>query len=396
MSAGAQTSSSGPTTTEALLRERRRLLGGNLSVAYRKPLHITRGSMQYLWDADGRCYLDAYNNVPHVGHCHPHVVQAGQEQMARLNTNTRYLHELVLRYAERLAASLPDPLGICYFVNSGSEANELALRLARAYTGTRNLIVLEHAYHGNTTTMIDISPYKHRGPGGEPPPDWVHVAVLPDLYRGPFKRGDPESGRKYARSVIEIIDRMRRGGKRLGGFIAESWPSVGGQLDLPPGYLPEVYTAVREAGGICIADEVQTAYGRLGAHFYGFEAYDVVPDVVVLGKPIGNGHPIGAVITTPAIAAAFNNGMEFFSTFGGNTVSCATGLAVLDVVEEECLQQHAREVGEYLLAELRRLRSRHEIIGDVRGSGLFLGVELMRNREMLVFSSAPMARTTMS
>ena len=189
--------SNGPMTTEALLRERRRLLGGNVSVAYQKPLHITRGSMQYLWDADGRRYLDAYNNVPHVGHCHPRVVQAGQEQMAQLNTNTRYLHELVNRYAERLAASMPDRLSVCYFVNSGSEANELALRLARAYTRTRNLIVLEQAYHGNTTTMIDISPYKHRGPGGEPPPDWVHVAVLPDLYRGPFKRGDPEAGGQH-------------------------------------------------------------------------------------------------------------------------------------------------------------------------------------------------------
>jgi 4-aminobutyrate aminotransferase-like enzyme len=373
----------GPMTTEALLHERRRLLGGNVSVAYRKPLHITRGSMQYLWDANGRRYLDAYNNVPHVGHCHPRVVQAGQEQMARLNTNTRYLHELVNRYAERLAASMPDRLSVCYFVNSGSEANELALRLARAYTRTRNLIVLEQAYHGNTTTMIDISPYKHRGPGGEPPPEWVHVAMLPDLYRGPFKRGDPEAGRKYARSVVEIIERLRGRGECPGAFIAESWPSVGGQLDLPCGYLPEVYSAVREAGGVCIADEVQTACGRIGAHFYGFQAYDVVPDVVVLGKPIGNGHPIAAVITTPKVAEAFNNGMEFFSTFGGNTVSCAIGLTVLDVIEEERLQQHALEVGQYLLAELRRLTGRHEIIGDVRGSGLFLGVELVRNRETL-------------
>jgi 4-aminobutyrate aminotransferase-like enzyme len=375
--------SSDPMTTAALLRERRRLLGGNVSVAYRKPLHITRGSMQYLWDADGRRYLDAYNNVPHVGHCHPRVVQAGQEQMARLNTNTRYLHELVNRYAERLAASMPSPLSVCYFVNSGSEANELALRLARAYTRTRNLIVLEQAYHGNTTTMIDISPYKHRGPGGEPPPDWVHVAVLPDLYRGPFKRGDPEAGRNYARSVVEIIERLRGRGACPGAFIAESWPSVGGQLDLPRGYLPEVYRAVREAGGVCIADEVQTAYGRIGTHFYGFHTYDVVPDIVVLGKPIGNGHPIAAVITTPEIAEAFNNGMEFFSTFGGNTVSCAIGLAVLDVIEAERLQQHALEVGQYLLAEMRRLTGRHEIIGEVRGSGLFLGVELVRNRETL-------------
>jgi 4-aminobutyrate aminotransferase-like enzyme len=372
---------SNSSTSEALLARRRALLGGNLSVAYGNPLHIVRGSMQYLWDADGRRYLDAYNNVPHVGHCHPRVVQAGQAQMAVLNTNTRYLHELIVSYAERLGATLPGALKICYFVNSGSEANELALRLALAHTRRRDLIVLEHAYHGNTTTLIEVSPYKSGGPGGAGTPPWVHVAPLPDLYRGAFRRADSEAGRKYAAQVARIIERLRTSGAGLAGFLAESWPSVGGQMSLPADYVQAVYAMVRAAGGVCIADEVQTAYGRLGEHFWGFEAYGVVPDIVVLGKPIGNGHPLGAVVTTPEIAKSFDNGMEFFSTFGGNTVSCAIGLAVLEVVFEEGLQVHALKVGKYLLDRLEELRGRHALIGDVRGSGLFLGVELVTERE---------------
>ena len=370
-------------STDELLARRRALLGGNLSVAYSHPLHIVRGSMQYLWDADGRRFLDAYNNVPHVGHCHPRVVPAGQAQMAVLNTNTRYLHELVNSYAERLGATLPGALKVCYFVNSGSEANELALRLARAHTGRRDLIVLEHAYHGNTTTLIDISPYKHEGRGGGGSPSWLHVAPLPDLYRGAYRRADADAGGKYAAHVARIVDGLRSSGAGLCGFLAESWPSVGGQMSLPADYVQAVYQMVRAAGGVCIADEVQTGYGRLGEHFWGFEAYGVVPDIVVLGKPIGNGHPIGAVVTTPEIANSFNNGMEFFSTFGGNTVSCAIGLAVLDVVCAENLQAHAQRVGQHLLGRLGELGSRHALIGEVRGAGLFLGVELVTDRNSL-------------
>jgi 4-aminobutyrate aminotransferase-like enzyme len=343
----------------SILEARRRLLGRNLSIAYEKPLNIVRGEMQYLFDDEGRRYLDAYNNVAHVGHCHPKVVAAGQEQMALLNTNTRYLNELIIRYAERLTATLPEPLSVCYFVNSGSEANELALRLARAHTKARDLIVLEHAYHGNTTTLIDISPYKHDGPGGDGPPAWVHKAPLPTT-------------KDDAQMVVNLATQL----KPLCGFIAESMPSVAGQIILPDGYSKNVYDAVRAAGGVCIADEVQTGLGRIGTHFWAFEKYGVVPDIVVLGKPIGNGHPIGAVITTPDIAGSFDNGMEFFSTFGGNNVSCAIGLAVLEVVQEEKLQSHALQVGEHLLSGLRDLQQRHEIIRDVRGSGLFLGVEL--------------------
>ena len=360
------------TQIKNLIDRRYRLLGRNLSVAYDEPLHIVRGSIQYLYDDEGRRYLDAYNNVAHVGHCHPQVVAAGQRQMELLNTNTRYLSEIVLEYAERLTAMLPEPLRVCFFVNSGSEANELALRLARAHTKARDLIVLEHAYHGNTTTLIDVSPYKHDGPGGEGAPSWVHKCPLPN----------------FAENAEYVVDVARELRSRLCGFIAESMPSVAGQIVLPDGYLARVYEAVRESGGVCIADEVQTGYGRIGTHFWAFEKYGVVPDVVVLGKPIGNGHPIGAVITTRAIADSFANGMEFFSTFGGNNVSCAIGLKVLEVVQDERLQAHGLEVGERLLNGLRALQARYEIIGDVRGSGLFVGVELVRDGEPAAIEAA--------
>jgi 4-aminobutyrate aminotransferase-like enzyme/Ser/Thr protein kinase RdoA (MazF antagonist) len=365
------------------LAKRRGHIGGNLSIAYRDPVRIVRGWMEYLYDDEGRCFVDAYNNVPHVGHCHPRVVEAVSRQMRILNTNTRYLNDLLIEYADRLLATLPPSLEVCYFVNSASEANELALRLARAATGQRDTIVLEAAYHGNTTSLIDISPYKHAGPGGDGAPDWVHVAPLPDVYRGAHKRDDPEAGAKYAAHVGTLIETMAKRGKRPAAFIAETCPSVGGQLVLPPGYLANVYEFVRAAGGLCIADEVQTGLGRMGTSFWAFEGQGVVPDMVVMGKPLGNGHPIGAVATTRAIAAAFDNWMVFFCTFGGNTVSCAAGIAVLDVLRDERLQEHARTVGERLLSKLRPLVDRHPIVGDVRGSGLFLGVELVRDRTTL-------------
>jgi 4-aminobutyrate aminotransferase-like enzyme/Ser/Thr protein kinase RdoA (MazF antagonist) len=362
-------------TPEETLEARRRVIGPNLSIAYRHPVKIVRGGMQYLYDQAGRRYLDAYNNVPHAGHSHPRVVQAAIEQMLVLNTNTRYLHDGLAQLGERLTATLPDPLRVCYFVNSGSEANELALRLARAHTRRRDVVVLDHAYHGNTTTLVDISPYKFNGRGGEGAPPWVHVLPLPDTYRGKYTRDDPRAGEKYAEFARYV--------QNPGAFIAESAPSVGGQIILPDRYLASVYAIVRAAGGVCIADEVQTAYGRMGNHFYAFEAQGVVPDIVVLGKPIGNGYPLGAVVTTREIAESFDNGMEFFSTFGGSTVSCAVGLAVLDVVQQERLQDHAREVGDTLIARLRALCDAHPIVGDVRGSGLFIGVELVKDGDTL-------------
>ncbi|HEX8726663.1 MAG TPA: aminotransferase class III-fold pyridoxal phosphate-dependent enzyme [Gemmatimonadaceae bacterium] len=365
------------------LAERRARFGGNLSVAYRAPVKVVRGWKQYLLDDTGRQFVDAYNNVPHVGHAHPRVVRAAAAQMRVLNTNTRYLNDLPSEYAARLTATLPDPLRVCYFTSSASEANELALRLARAFTSARDLIVLEAAYHGNTTTLIDISPYKHAGPGGQGAPDWVHVAPLPDDFRGAYRRDDPEAGPKYAERVAELVEAVSASGRRLCGYIAETCPSVGGQIMLPAGYLAEAYRHVRAAGGVCIADEVQTGLGRIGTHCWAFEPHGVVPDIVVMGKPLGNGHPLAAVVTSRAIADAFDNGMEYFSTFGGNTVSCAVGLAVLDVMRDEALQAHALAVGERLLRGLRPMVERHAVVGDVRGSGLFLGVELVRDRVTL-------------
>lgn len=366
---------------EETLASRCTLLGRNLSVSYGSPLKIVRGWMQYLYDDTGRAYLDVYNNVPLVGHSHPRVVQAIQEQVALLNTNTRYLHDNVNRYAERLTQLLPEPLRVCYFVNSGSEANELALRLARAHTHREDVIVLEHAYHGHTSTLIDISPYKFNGAGGTGRKPWVHVAPIPDDYRGLCRRDDPQAGTKYAQHVAEILDELRKQNRRIAAFIAETLPSVAGQIVFPPGYLAEAYKHARAGGGVCIADEVQVGFGRLGSHCWGFETQGVVPDIVVLGKPIGNAFPLAAVVTTKEIAASFDNGMEFFSTFGGNPVACAAGLAVLDVLRDEHLQENALQVGTYLIAQLKSLQKKNALIGDVRGSGLFLGLDLVLDRE---------------
>ncbi|MGH9444492.1 MAG: aminotransferase class III-fold pyridoxal phosphate-dependent enzyme [Terriglobia bacterium] len=368
-------------TFPEMLQQRRVLLGPNLSIFYHHPLKIVRAWRQYLYDDAGRAYLDAFNNVPLVGHSHPKVVQAVQQQLGLLNTNTRYLDENVLRYAQRLTQKLPAPLRVCYFVNSGSEANELALRLARAKTQSEDTIVLEHAYHGHTTTLTDISPYKFDGPGGAGRKPWVHVAPIADDYRGVHRRGEPDLGSRYAEYAGAIVNHLQAQGRGAATFMAETMPSVGGQVVFPPGYLAEVYRHVRAAGGVCIADEVQVGFARLGACFWGFETQEVIPDIVVMGKPIGNGFPLAAVVTTPEIANAFDNGMEFFSTFGGNPVSCAAGMAVLDVLEEEHLQENALRVGNHLIAGLKELQKGHALIGDVRGAGLFLGIDLVRDRQ---------------
>jgi len=366
------------TQSDSLLARRKRTMGPSLSVSYQSPLHIVSGSRQFLFDVCGRRYLDCVNNVAHVGHSHPYVVRAAAEQMARLNTNTRYLHELLIEYSERLTATLPEELSVVLLVNSGSEANELALRMARAYTRRNEVIVVDCAYHGNTSAMIDISPYKFDGPGGHGRPSWVHQVALPDIYRGPHRGAD--AGSRYAEAVSHAAQTAEVNGG-VAAFFLESAVSCGGQIILPPGYLSEAFAAVRAAGGICVADEVQTGFGRAGSHFWMFETQGVTPDIVTLGKPIGNGHPLGAVVTTPEIAAAFANGMEYFNTFGGNPVSCAVGLAVLDVIRDEELQQNALAVGDYLKDVLNQMKSRHSLIGDVRGQGLFVGIELVRDRE---------------
>jgi 4-aminobutyrate aminotransferase-like enzyme/Ser/Thr protein kinase RdoA (MazF antagonist) len=366
---------------DVLLQNRRGVIGPSLSISYEVPIKMVRGSGQYLYDEGGHPLLDLVNNVCHVGHCHPAVVEAGQRQMARLNTNTRYLYDGLTAYAERLCATLPDPLEICFFVNSGSEANELALRLAETYTGRRDFLVIDGAYHGHTGRLIDISPYKFKGPGGKGGPEpWVHVVPMPDGYRGVHKGQNRSVGIAYGDELGKVISKSEA---PIAGFIAESLLGCAGQIIPPEGYFARAFEHVRKVGGVCILDEVQVGFGRVGTHFWAFERHGVVPDIVVMGKPIGNGHPMAAVVTTRQIADSFANGMEFFSTFGGNPVSCAIGMAVLDVIEAEKLQERALDLGTTLLEGLSALKQAYAIIGDVRGVGLFLGIEFVRDRKTL-------------
>jgi 4-aminobutyrate aminotransferase-like enzyme/Ser/Thr protein kinase RdoA (MazF antagonist) len=357
-----------------MIRYRKEHLGRSLSLSYSKPMHVVRGEGAFLIDSDGRKYLDTANNVNHVGHQHPKVVIAGQRQMAVLNTNTRYLHEEIIGYSKKLLSKLPKELEVLHIVNSGSEANELALRMAKSITGHTDMLAIEVGYHGNTNAVMDVSSYKfdHKGGGGKP--ETTHILPLPDTYRG--KHQGSEGATKYAKYALESIEALRKKGKGIAGFIGESMISCGGQIVPPKNYFKEVYKAVRDAGGICIADEVQTGFGRMGKTFWAFELFDVVPDIVTMGKPAGNGHPLAVVACTRAVADAFDTGMEFFNTFGGNPVSCAIGRAVLEVIEEENLQQNALETGHFLKTELQKLQAQFPIIGDVRGEGLFLGFEL--------------------
>jgi 4-aminobutyrate aminotransferase-like enzyme/Ser/Thr protein kinase RdoA (MazF antagonist) len=354
---------------------RKQHLGKSLSLSYEKPLKIVRGEMQYLIDEFGQKYLDTVNNVAHVGHEHPKVVQAGQQQMSILNTNTRYLNDEILQFAEELLKTFPPELSVLHFVNSGSEANELAMRMAKAMTGEKDIIALEIGYHGNTQGCIDISSYKFDGKGGKGCPENTHIVPLPDAFRGIYQ--GENTGGKYAQHVADAIQKIQAKGRNVAAFIAESIVSCGGQIDLPEGYLQEAYKFVREAGGVCIADEVQVGFGRVGRTFWGFQLQGVVPDIVTMGKPIGNGHPLAAVVCTRAVADAFANGMEYFNTFGGNPVSCAIGKTVLAVIKEDKLQENALKIGEYLKNQLKSLQKAFPIIADVRGEGLFLGIELV-------------------
>jgi len=359
------------TELDELLEARNKHISKSLSLAHGTPLHIVRGEMQYLHSADGTLYLDLVNNVCHVGHCHPHVVAAGQAQMALLNTNSRYVYPGLANYISRLTSTMPDSLSVGFLVNSGSEANELAVRLARAHTRARDMIVVEGAYHGHTEMLTELSPYKFMGPGGKGEREpWIHVLPIPDAFRG----GQRDFAAEAARAIEEAGP--------VAGLLIETMLSCAGQVPLPAGYLSGVAEGVRAAGGLYIADEVQVGFGRVGSDMWAFEEHGVVPDIVVLGKPMGNGHPMGAVLTTPEIAASLGE-MEFFSTFGGNPVSCAIGTAVLDVIEQEGLMQRAAALGARLLTGLHELQGRHEAIGDVRGRGLFLGIEMVRDRATL-------------
>ena len=339
---------------------------------------MTGAAFQYMYDASGKTYLDCYNNIPQVGHCHPRVVEAGQRAMARLNTNTRYLNDTFNAYAENLLSRLPENLTKVFFVNSGSAASDLAIRLAMTHTQKQGMVVMEHGYHGNTRLGIDISHYKYNRKGGAGKSEPIIEAEIPDTYKGRFRNNDGTAGSEYAAGVIEKIG---KNGLPIAAFIAEPIVGCGGQVPLARGYLKEIYPFIREQGGVCISDEVQTGFGRLGEHFWGFEMQDVKPDIVVMGKPIGNGHPMAAVVTTDEIAASFETGMEFFSSFRGNPVSCAIGQAVLDTLDEEKLPENAKEVGGYLLGLFRDLVRKNEVCGDARGEGLFLGLELVKDKE---------------
>ena len=361
---------------QEILRLRKRHISPSLSLSYKNPLQIVMGKGQYLYDQNGATYLDCVNNVCHVGHSHPVVVKAIADQAAALNTNTRYLHSNLVQLGQRLAQTMPAPLEVCYFVNSGSEANDLALRLAQTKSSSRDVVVLDHAYHGHTSALIDVSPYKFQRTGGRGKPDHVHVIPMPDGFRGEFRYEDSEYGKKYAAQAVEQIDEFVKSGRKISAFIAESLLSCGGQIVLPDDYLKMIYETIRRHGGVCIADEVQVGFGRVGESFWGFGLQNVVPDIVTMGKPFGNGHPLAAVVTTREIADAFDNGMEYFNTFGGNPVSCAAGLAVLDVIDKEGLQEHAATIGDSLLGQLKELQAKYPArLGDVRGKGLFLGLE---------------------
>ena len=357
-----------------LVQKRKKLLSANLSLSYQSPIIMERGAFQYLFSHDGTSYLDCVNNVSHVGHCHPQISQVAEKQMRLLNTNTRYLHPEILTLAEKLTAKLPEGLDTCFFVCSGSEANELAIRLARAYTGQRKFITMEGAYHGNTSSLIDLSPYKNKGPGGQSSPDWVYEAPLP--YATQSQKEDHHTHLSKAEDSIKFIKELCMQNGSYAGFICESMPGCAGQIELPLGYLQEVYQIVRAHGGVCIADEIQVGFGRIGQHFWGFEKSGVIPDIVTLGKPMGNGHPIAAVVTSKKIAEAFNNGMEYFNSFGGNPVSCAIANAVLNIIDHEGLQEHALKAGQTLKNALNELKTKTPIIEEIRGQGLFLGIEL--------------------
>ena len=368
------------TLKQQVLNDRQASFGENLKLTYSDPVMFLRGWKHHLFDESGRPYLDSYNNVPHVGHAHPRIQAVAADQLLRMNSNTRYLHPAQTAFAEKILSKMPSELEVCFFVNSGTEANELALRLARAHSGGKDMITADHGYHGNTTGVIDVSAYKFNAKGGVGQADWVQLVEVADEYRGSYRSDDPDRAHKYAALVDEAIEAIDKKQGKLAGFIAETFPSVGGQIIPPKGYLKEVYQRVRDAGGVCIADEVQTAFGRLGEYYFAFEQQQVVPDIVVMGKPIGNGHPIGVLVTTKAIAASFAQGPEYFSTFGGSNLSCRIGKEVLDIVDDEGLMENAKLMGGQLLSGLREMQKSHPLIGDVRGYGLFIGLDLVQDQ----------------
>lgn len=364
---------------EEVKRLRKAYMNPGIFLYYKEPIMLVEGHMQYVWDETGKRYLDGLGGIVtvSVGHCHPKVVAAANRQTETLqHSTTIYLQPNVAEYAEALASKMPGDLKVCYFVNSGSEANDLALLMARAYTGNYDVIALRNAYHGGNAAALSLtahSTWKFNIPHSF----GVHHAQAPYPYRGAFGYEDPDAGRKYAEDVKSVIDFATSG--RIAGFIAESIQGVGGFVVFPDSYLEHTYAHVRAAGGVCIADEVQTGFGRTGSHYWGFETQGVIPDIVTMAKGIGNGVPLAAVVTTPEIASALTSRIHF-NTFGGNPVVSAVGKAVLEIIDEEHLQENSARLGSRILDGLAKLKDKHSIIGDVRGKGLMLGIELVTDR----------------
>ncbi len=365
------------TSTADLMARRARLLGPNVSTFYDDPLHLVRGSDVWLWDADGRKYLDCYNNVAHVGHCHPRVVEAITQQAGMLNTHTRYLHEGILDYVERLTATFTNDIASAIMTCTGSESNDIALRMAEAVTDKRGVIATDHTYHGNTTVVAQLSATNPPATG-----DGAHVRHVPapDSYRPLGGTGGMAHAQAFADKVQEAIDDLEASGVGFSAiilcpaFLNEGFPVM------EAGWLAPTLDVVHRAGGLFIADEVQPGFARNGEAFWGHQRIGAAPDIVTMGKPMANGHPVAAVATTPDIMAAFRKSFRYFNTFGGNPVSCAAAMAVLDVIEDEGLKENARNVGAYARDGLRKLAEKHDCIGDVRGYGLFFGAELVTDR----------------
>jgi len=370
---------------EKILLKRKKNIARNLSISYREPLHMLEAKGQFFYDEQGRRYLDCVNNISHVGHSNKLVHEALVAQNLKLNTNTRYLFNIINEYSDRLLKTFPKKLNKIFFVCTGSEANDLALRIAKNYTKAQNVLVMDNAYHGHTNSLIDLSPYKFNSKGGEGKKDYVHVLRMPDEIRGKWTKKNNKWINKYIDEAEEIISNKFNSKNSLSSFFFESILGCGGQIVLPKGYLKNIFKLVRQKNALCIADEVQTGFGRVGSNFWAFQEHGIVPDIVTLGKPMGNGHPIAAVVTTKKIADNFNNGMEYFNSFGGNPVSCAVGNAVLDVIEKDNLQKNSKVVGDYFIKKLKNIQKKFpNFISNISGKGLFIGIDLICNGDLLL------------
>ena len=371
--------------TTDLIKIRNANISNNFSLSYKKPIQFIESKYQYLYDEKGNKYLDCVNNISHVGHSNPKINNILITQSSKLNTNTRYLYKIINDYSEKLLEKFPKQLDTIFFVCTGSEANDLAYRIARHYTCANDVLVMNNAYHGHTNSLIDISPYKFNGKGGMGQKSHVHIAEMPDGIRGKWLYSDKNWVEQYIKQVKSLIENIKNRQRKLSCFFVESILGCGGQIILPKNYLKKVFELVKNNNALCIVDEVQTGFGRVGNNFWAFEEHDVIPDIVTLGKPMGNGHPIGAVITSKEIANNFNNGMEYFNSFGGNPVSCAVGNTVLEIIDSEDLQNHAYTIGKYFLSELLKIKNKYKnFISEVRGRGLFIGIDIIKDGNNLL------------